>query len=68
MPKMHGDYRQGVGVQRCLRPARLAGHRQHLGEQQPYRKATTKLNDSYHNYPPYNTPAWRTFVTCGNRP
>jgi hypothetical protein len=27
-------------------------------------KATTKLNDSYHNYPPYNTPAWRNFVTC----
>lgn len=27
-------------------------------------KATTKLNDSYHNNPPYNTSAWRNFVTC----
>jgi hypothetical protein len=27
-------------------------------------KATTKLNDSYHNYAPYNTSAWRNFVTC----
>ena len=27
-------------------------------------KATTKLNDSYHNYAPYNTPAWRALVTC----
>jgi len=27
-------------------------------------KATTKLNDSYHNNPPYNTPEWRQFVTC----
>jgi hypothetical protein len=27
-------------------------------------KATTKLNDSYHNSPPYNTSAWRNFVTC----
>lgn len=27
-------------------------------------KATTKLNDSYHNSAPYNTTAWRNFVTC----
>ena len=27
-------------------------------------KATTKLNDSYHDYSPYNTSAWRNFVTC----
>ena len=27
-------------------------------------KGTTKLNDSYHNYPPYNTTAWRALVTC----
>ena len=27
-------------------------------------KATTKLNDSYHGSPPYNTPEWRNFVTC----
>ena len=27
-------------------------------------KATTKLNDSYHDYAPYNTSAWRNFVTC----
>lgn len=24
----------------------------------------TKLNDSYHSYSPYNTSAWRNFVTC----
>ena len=27
-------------------------------------QATTKLNDSYHNYAPYNTPAWRALVAC----
>ena len=27
-------------------------------------KATTKLNDSYHNSAPYNTDAWRALVTC----
>lgn len=27
-------------------------------------KATTKLNDSYHNYAPYNSPAWRALVAC----
>lgn len=27
-------------------------------------KATTKLNDSYHNFPPYNSGAWRALVTC----
>jgi len=27
-------------------------------------KATTKLNDSYHNAAPYNTTEWRNFVTC----
>ena len=27
-------------------------------------KATTKLNDSYHDSAPYNTSAWRNFVTC----
>ncbi|HVF36588.1 MAG TPA: hypothetical protein VNA29_01435 [Sphingomicrobium sp.] len=27
-------------------------------------KATTKLNDSYHSYPPYNTSAWRALVMC----
>ena len=27
-------------------------------------KATTKLNDSYHNSPPYNSQEWRNFVTC----
>lgn len=27
-------------------------------------KATTKLNDSYHDNAPYNTSAWRNFVTC----
>jgi hypothetical protein len=27
-------------------------------------KATTKLNDSYHNYAPYNTTAWRALVAC----
>lgn len=27
-------------------------------------KATTKLNDSYHNYSPYNSPAWRALVAC----
>jgi hypothetical protein len=27
-------------------------------------QATTKLNDSYHNSPPYNTTAWRALVAC----
>jgi len=27
-------------------------------------QATTKLNDSYHNYPPYNLPEWRALVAC----
>ena len=27
-------------------------------------KATTKLNDSYHNYAPYNSSAWRALVAC----
>jgi hypothetical protein len=27
-------------------------------------QGTTKLNDSYHNNPPYNTSAWRRLVTC----
>lgn len=27
-------------------------------------KATTKLNDSYHNNPPYNTGPWRALVMC----
>lgn len=27
-------------------------------------KANTRLNDTYHNSPPYNTSAWRQFVTC----
>ncbi|MCF2515729.1 hypothetical protein LVY65_11725 [Sphingomonas sp. G124] len=27
-------------------------------------QATTKLNDSYHNYAPYNSPAWRALVAC----
>jgi hypothetical protein len=27
-------------------------------------QATTKLNDSYHNNPPYNSPDWRALVAC----
>lgn len=27
-------------------------------------QATTQLNDSYHNYPPYNSAAWRSLVAC----
>ena len=27
-------------------------------------QATTKLNDSYHNSPPYNTADWRALVSC----
>jgi len=27
-------------------------------------QATTKLNDSYHNYPPYNSAPWRALVAC----
>jgi hypothetical protein len=27
-------------------------------------QATTKLNDSYHNSPPYNTDPWRELVAC----
>ena len=27
-------------------------------------QATTKLNDSYHNNPPYNSSAYRNFVAC----
>lgn len=27
-------------------------------------QATTKLNDSYHNYAPYNRPEWRALVAC----
>lgn len=27
-------------------------------------RATTKLNDSYHNNPPYNSPSWRALVAC----
>jgi len=27
-------------------------------------QATTKLNDSYHNNPPYNSAAWRSLVAC----
>ncbi|HEU5285413.1 MAG TPA: hypothetical protein VFU20_02745 [Sphingomicrobium sp.] len=27
-------------------------------------QGTTKLNDSYHNSPPYNSPAWRSLVMC----
>lgn len=27
-------------------------------------QATTKLNDSYHNSPPYNTAPWRSLVAC----
>ena len=27
-------------------------------------KATTKLNDSYHSYAPYNSSAWRALVAC----
>ena len=27
-------------------------------------KATTKLNDSYHNSAPYNSAAWRSLVAC----
>ena len=27
-------------------------------------QATTKLNDSYHDFAPYNSPAWRSLVVC----
>jgi hypothetical protein len=27
-------------------------------------QATTKLNDSYHNFAPYNSAAWRALVAC----
>lgn len=27
-------------------------------------KGTSKMNDSYFNYPDYNTPAWRQYVMC----
>lgn len=27
-------------------------------------QATTQLNDSYHNNPPYNSAAWRSLVAC----
>ena len=27
-------------------------------------QATTKLNDSYHDYAPYNRPEWRALVAC----
>jgi hypothetical protein len=27
-------------------------------------QATTKLNDSYHNFAPYNSPGWRALVAC----
>ncbi len=27
-------------------------------------QATTKLNDSYHNFAPYNRPEWRALVAC----
>lgn len=27
-------------------------------------QATTKLNDSYHDYAPYNSAAWRSLVAC----
>lgn len=27
-------------------------------------QGTTKLNDSYHDYAPYNQPAWRSLVAC----
>jgi hypothetical protein len=27
-------------------------------------QATTKLNDSYHDFAPYNSPAWRALVAC----
>jgi hypothetical protein len=27
-------------------------------------QGTVKLNDTYHNSPPYNTAAWRNMVTC----
>jgi hypothetical protein len=27
-------------------------------------QATTKLNDSYHDYAPYNSPEWRALVAC----
>ena len=27
-------------------------------------QATTKLNDSYHDFAPYNSSAWRALVTC----
>ena len=27
-------------------------------------QATTQLNDSYHNYAPYNSAAWRSLVAC----
>lgn len=27
-------------------------------------QGTTKLNDSYHNYAPYNRPEWRSLVAC----
>lgn len=27
-------------------------------------QAVTQLNDSYHNYAPYNSPAWRSLVAC----
>jgi hypothetical protein len=27
-------------------------------------RATTRVNDTYHNSPPYNTPEWRQFVMC----
>ena len=27
-------------------------------------QGVVKVNDTYHNSPPYNTPAWRQFVVC----
>jgi hypothetical protein len=27
-------------------------------------QGTTKLNDSYHDYAPYNSPSWRSLVAC----
>jgi len=27
-------------------------------------QAVVKVNDTYHNLPPYNTPAWKQFVMC----
>ena len=61
------DVRPDRGLQRLVREHGLARHRADLGSSGSHiTQATTKVNDTYFDTAPYNTPAWRG-SSCARR-